>query len=167
MMACCRSTLHSQSLHHHTSSSYHLNKFNGTITIVNPPLLNLAGNMNNKLFPLPVAMITITLLVPVAHAVGVYPFPLLLTLWVFILSPCCSRYGCLSFPLVAHATGVHSFPLFAHATGVHSCPLFAHAMDICLLPPVPHPMATHSFPLVLTLWASNSSSCPSASINHH
>src|SRR5450432_3057100 len=60
------------SLHRLSKSSY--NEHNRIITTVVPPLMQYAGNMNDKLFPCPVAMILTMGLCPVMMAWIVFSY---------------------------------------------------------------------------------------------
>src|SRR5271169_5904959 len=99
------------SLHRLSKSS--CNEHNRIITTVVPPLTQYAGNINNKLFPSPVAIILTMGLCPVMMACMVFScnpqnpafspinsfnFP-----WILTWHICLNRRNCVSRPMFSHS----------------------------------------------------------------
>src|SRR5450432_4627880 len=99
------------SLHRLSKSSFY--EHNGIMTTVVPPLTQYAGNINNMLFPSPVAIILIMGLCPVMMAwmvfsynprnsafspINSFNFP-----WILTWHICLNRRNCTSRPMCSHS----------------------------------------------------------------
>ena len=99
------------SLHRLSMSSY--NEHNGIMTTVVPPLTQYAGNINNKLFPSPVAMILTIRLCPVMMACMLFsckprnlafsPINSFNFLWMLTWHICLNRRNCTSRPMCSYS----------------------------------------------------------------